>query len=138
MVRPERFELPTFWFVGLGFENLNALSTVAYGRKSFRNLSSVGLHGPQFFPSQLIHRRNAGAANLAENWHATGTGHSFSDCRAIPQNTCRHISMLFSKVQRRKPNERNSTSRRTSEVGRVHSEGARPTRHAGEEGQCRC
>jgi hypothetical protein len=35
MVRPERFELPAFWFVALGFENLNALLSVAYGRKLF-------------------------------------------------------------------------------------------------------
>jgi hypothetical protein len=49
MARPEGIEPPTLCLEGLGFENLNALSTVAYGRKSFRNLSSVGLHGLRFF-----------------------------------------------------------------------------------------
>jgi hypothetical protein len=43
MARPERFELPTLCFEDGGFENLNALLSVAYGRKPFRNLSSVGL-----------------------------------------------------------------------------------------------
>jgi hypothetical protein len=32
MVRPERFELPAFWFVGFGLKNLSALSSVACGQ----------------------------------------------------------------------------------------------------------
>jgi hypothetical protein len=43
MARPERFELPTLWFEGLGAENLNALSSVAYGREYSENCPSVGL-----------------------------------------------------------------------------------------------
>ena len=35
VVRPERFELPTLCFEVLGFENLNALLSVAYERKLF-------------------------------------------------------------------------------------------------------
>ena len=47
MVRPERFELPTFCLEVLGFEILNALSSVAYGREPLLDPSSVGLHGLQ-------------------------------------------------------------------------------------------
>jgi hypothetical protein len=46
-VRPERFELPALCLEVWEFENLTALSSVAYGRMLFSNLSSVGIYGLQ-------------------------------------------------------------------------------------------
>jgi hypothetical protein len=42
MVRPERVELPTFWFVGFGSQILNALSSVAYGRQDSKTCPQLG------------------------------------------------------------------------------------------------
>ena len=41
MARPERFELPTFWFVGIRPENPNACSGVAYGPETLSKPSSI-------------------------------------------------------------------------------------------------
>ena len=47
VARPVGFEPPTLCLEVVGFQNLNALSSVAYGRKLFWDLSSVGLRGLQ-------------------------------------------------------------------------------------------
>ena len=59
LARPGRFELPTLCLEVVGFENLNALSSVACGRKSFWNLSSVGLHGRQEYWTSRITPSNS-------------------------------------------------------------------------------
>ena len=56
-MRPERFELPAYWFVGLGFENLNAFifflvwpSNVPIGEDAIQaahNLSKIPAKDPR-------------------------------------------------------------------------------------------
>jgi len=42
MARPERFELPTFWFVGPRWENLSAVSSVPTGKQVLKSVPQLG------------------------------------------------------------------------------------------------
>jgi hypothetical protein len=46
MVRPERFELPTFWFVAMAAQNLSAFFGVAYELETHFTPSQLAVDCP--------------------------------------------------------------------------------------------